>query len=727
MAFSRPVSCNENPIDDIERDLLQAVSDAHTSIALLIEDANQDVPAIDELIDTGNNFLQDLINSGSADSEIKLLEDLSDNFGIDGTGTAQEDELYMREIMGMIMINGVIFKEGTENESSENIEVLRRIYQGVDRDLDEAYSIYQSNKNNSFVFETVVQTLEPSEPDKNPSLSEIRRRLGLPFLAESQVVYTPKNQAIVAYRRAVAKNQPLLSTSRQLNISLERLTSTIVHNQQITANTASINYWVGLGYSDEISYILDGVDPVDANPIPIAGSVQTTKNQASSLITDIDYVLGRIDGLTVTDVSNLRNRLLIKFSNIETSLIDIINTVLFKVSVMEELDTIDKLRQKLSDEDIVYLLDERTDVQGIELDASIEELNALANQARSIRAGDIIASSKRLNAKPDTRSEVLPTLLNVFSLLRQAREQAENMTKVELGKAKDTLALFVGSDPTATPAVQDPVRGFPGMATPSSILAQRLDYDRSFDINLRFGALDDALAKFNELFAKFITGPITALVNTIKNMFTAAHTLIGDLVERLKAQIIPLKRKLDGFMAKYLSLIGQGAFNSSLLKCAVNFNIGLSTNILDQLLKMIEDLGALVQNLITKFQKIIADMIEKILCTPINMVDKLISQGDSYLPAFCRITVPFELGDDLENALLGLRNACNFKFVNFTGLSGDLASYRAIVSTAGDRLRQFNRSSFCNSDLVDRAFNTTLVNIGGGIPSPSLPSVGSLF
>ena len=115
-------------------------------------------------------------------------------------------------------------------------------------------------------------------------------------------------------------------------------------------------------------------------------------------------------------------------------------------------------------------------------------------------------------------------------------------------------------------------------------------------------------------------------------------------------------------------------------------------------------------------------MIEKILCVPINMVDKLISQGDSYLPSFCRITVPFALGDDLEKALLDLRNSCQFVFINLTGLTGDLVSYRAIVSTASDRLNQFNRSQFCQSDLVDTAFNTTLVNIQGGIPSPSIPS-----
>lgn len=722
MAFPKPVSCNTNPIDDIERELLQAVSDAHTSIASLIEDANTDVPAIDEVLDTGNNLLQDLINSGSADSEIKLLEDLT-LFGIDGTGTQIQDELYLREIIGMVMINGVIFKEGTLGANEDNIEVLRRIYQGVGRDLDATEAIYNSTNNNSFVFETVVQTLEPSEPDKNPTLEEIRRRLGIPFLQQNQVVYTEKNQAIVAYRKKIASNDPLLSISRRQNIPLERLTSTIVHYQQIISNTASINYWLSLGYADEISYILDGIDPVDANPIPITGDVQVAKNLASSLVIDIEYVLGRIDGLTINDVNSLRSRLLLKFDDAETKLIDIINTVLFRVSVMRETDTLTKLRTRLSDTDIVYLLDERTDVSGIDLNATIEELNAIANQARSIRAGDITASSKRLNTSVDSRSDVLPTLLEMFSSLRQAREQASLMTKVELEKAKQSLILFIGYDPTALPFREDPVRGFPGMATPSSILSQRLDYDRSFEINLKFGALDDALAKFQELFSKFITGPITGLVNLIKNAFTAAHTLIGDLIEKLKAQIIPLKRKLDGFMAKYLSLIGQGAFNNSLLKCAVNFNIGLSTNILDQLLKMIEDLGALVQNLITKFQKILSDMIEKILCTPINMVDKLIAQGDSYLPSFCKLTVPFELGEDLENALLGLRNACNFKFVNFTGLSGDLASYRAIVSTAGDRLGQFNKSSFCNSDIVDRAFNTTLVNVQGGIPSPSLPSI----
>ena len=722
MAFQRAVSCNENPIDDIERDLLQAVSDSHTEISALIDDAELDVPDIDELLDVGNDLLQDLLNAGNADSELKVIDDLSATFGIDGNGTQKEDEEYLRNVMGLILINGVIFKEGEISPNIDNIEVLRRVYQGASRDLAEVERIYQSQINNSFVFETIIQTLEPTELGKNPTLEEIRRRLGVPWVVESQVVYTEKNQAIVAYRKSVAENEPLQTVSNRTNVPLERLTSTIVHYKEILSTTASINYWVALGYKDEISFILDGVDPVDANPLPITNSLQVLKDLASAIITDIEFVLSRIDKLGQDEIEKLRGRLQIKLNQLELLLIDAINTILFKVSVMQEEDTLTQLRNKLSDEDIVYMLDERPDVLGIDLDASIEELNAIASQSKSIRAGDITASSKFLNRTVDSRSEVLPALLNMFSLVQQAKEQTSTMTREDLEKAKNTLIELIGVDPTAQPEQGNPVRGFPGMATPSAIMAQRVDIDRSFEINLKFGALDDALAKFNELFSKFITGPITALVKMISNLFKAAHTLIDNLINKIKNKILPLKRKLDGFMAKYLSLIGQGVFNNSLLKCAVNFNIGLSTNILDQLLKMIEDLGKLAQNLITKFQKIIAAMIEKILCVPIQMVDKLIAQGESYLPSFCKITIPFGLGEDLEKALLDLRNACSFKQVNFTGFSGDLVSYRAIVTTANNRLNQFNKSSFCQSDLVDNAFNTTLVNIQGGIPSPSIPS-----
>lgn len=719
MAFQRPINCNVNPIDDIQRDLLQAISDTHTDIAEAIDDANGDTGPINDLVDSGNDLLQDLLNSGDPDSNIKILSDLSDNFGIDGEGTQLEDELYMKNVVGIIMINGVIFKEGREGSNTKNIEVLRRIYQGVGRDLDKVQQIYQSNRNHNFIFETVIQTLEPTEPDRSPSIEDVRRRLGVPWLPENQVVYTNSNQAIAVYRRAVTRDEPVPTISNRLGINQNRLTSTIIHNQSIQNTTASINSWISLGYQNQVSFILDGVDPLEADVIPISDSVGEAKQTASTLITDIDFVLGRLDKLGTSETLKLQQRLLNKTDSLESSVVSAINTILFKVSILEQQNTLTKLREKLNDEDIEYLLNNRTDVSGIDFEATTQELLGIANRSRSIRAGDITASSLLLNQQDSGRESVLTDLLEMFKLIGRSRNQINNMTKQSLNNAKASLSTLIGVDPTALGAVNEPVRGFPGLATPSSILTQRLDYDRSFTINFKFGALDDALEKFQELFSEFITGPITALIELIDNAFRSAHTVINDLVERLKEQIIPLKRRLDGFIAKYLSLIGQGAFDSSLLKCAVNFNIGLSTNILDRLLQLIEDLGALVQNLVTKLQRIVSDMIEKILCVPINMVDRLISQGESYLPSFCSITTPFELGEDLENALLGLRNACAFKNVNLVGFRGDLVSYRAIVSTANNRLNQFNRSAICQSDLVDRAFNTTIVNVQGGVGLPS--------
>lgn len=719
MAFPRPINCNTNPIDGIERDLLQAMSDAHTTISSAIQDANGDTDSISELVDNGNELLQDLLNSGDPNSNIKVLSDLSENFEIDGEGSQLEDELYMKNVVGIVMINGVIFKEGEEGSNVSNIEVLRRVYQGVGRDLSRVDDIYNSNRSHNFVFETIIQTLEPTEPGTNPSIDDIQRRIGVPWLPESQVVYTDNNQAIAVYRKSLTRDQPISTVSNRLNIKKNRLTSTVLHYNNIQNTTASINSWISLGYQNQINFILDGVDPLESDSVPIDDSINQARQLASTLTTDIDFTLSRLDRLNTSESLKLKNRLLKKTDELESLLVTAINTVLFKVSVLEQKDTLSRLREKLDDDSIEYLLNSRTDVSGIDFDATTQEILGIASQARSIRAGDITASSLLLNSQSNGRDEILTNLLEMFKLIGKSRNQIERITKSSLTEAKQILVSFIGVNPNVLETSNGPVRGFTGMATPSSILAQRLDFDRSFSINLKFGALDDALEKFQELFSSLITGPVTALVEMISNMFKSAHAIIGDLTESLKEKIMPLKRRLDGFIAKYLSLIGQGSFDNSLLKCAVNFNIGLSTNILDQLLRLIEDLGALVQNLVTKVQRIVSDMIEKILCVPINMVDKLTSQGESYLPSFCSITIPFELGEDLESALLDLRNACSFKNVNLTGFRGDLVSYRTIVSTANNRLNQFNRSAVCQSDLVDRAFNTTLVNIQGGVGLPT--------
>lgn len=718
VAFPRPINCNNNPIEDIQRELLQRMSDAHTSISGLISNAENLVPNIQDLTSQGSNLLQDLLNSGSADSNIKTLADLSTSFGIDGSSSQLADEELLRRIAGIIMIGGVLFKKGEDGASGNNIEVLRRIYQGVGRDLTKVEQIYKSNDNHSFVFQTVITTLQPATAKTPPSLEEIRRRLNIPHLAENQIVYTDKAEAIVVYREIAGMDEPLNSIAHRINQPTEKLTSTIIHYSQILTTTASINAWISLGYQDKISYILDGDDPIDLIPVPISDQIESAKATASSCVTDIDFILSRISSLQPRDTASFKSRMTSKLDEVELSILEALNTALFKVSVLEETDTLTKLREKLSDADIVYLLDDRQDVAGIDFSADEASMLGLINAARSIRAGDITASSQYLNTPNSNADDTISTLLEMFSALRQAKSSIVLFTQEELLKAKDTLITLIGYDPLAVTGTMAPVRGFPSMATPSSIIMERMDYDRSFSIDVKFKELDEALAAFQDAFNKFITAPITALIKMITRLFQEAHALIDNLVAKLRNKIIPLKRELDAFIARYLTLIGQGDFNSSVLKCAVNFNMGLSTNILDELLALIESLAAVVQNLVTQLQKLIAEMIEKLLCVPINMVDKLIAQGESYLPSFCKITIPFELGDDLEQALRALRDSSQFRTVTFSGFSADLISYRAIVTTAEDRLNQFNRSSFCQSDLVDRAFNTTLVNLTGGIPSP---------
>lgn len=709
MAFQNTLKCDNIGLDEIQRDLTQALSDSAFSITEDIELLESDLPAADGLLDQGNETLQRLIDLGDNDI-ITNLGDISRLTGVDSESSQIRDEELILRVIGAVLINGVLFKAGENN----NIEVLRRVYQSSDRDLELTEQIYKSRKRNSFLEKVVVQKLAPTTPDQKPSINEIQERLQLPWIIESQVSYLSDNTALVAYKIPIATNRPIRHATSTANIPREEVTSSIFHYSEVLSSTAAINHWINLGYNSEINSILNSIDPITSrnNTDQVASEINSL---VSSVVGEIDYVLTRVSDTSEERKNQYSNKINTKINLISNKLKELLSIAFFNINTIEESDTLELLKRRLTEDEIVYLLEKRLDVTSIDFDATSEELAELAELANDFRAGDTSISSNFINNPEfDVKQEAITSILGRFNSLEEAREKLKKFESVNLSEAKEEL-VTISNYSLPSFVSPSPSRGYPNLASPSTILAQRANNDRSFEINLKIGALDDALESLQDTLDNIVFGPLAAFVGVIRESVVSANNLVNQLRERLKNLIYPLKRKADAFYARYLSLIGQGTLNSSLLKCAVDFDIGLGSSILDDLLAIIDALADEMLNIIDRFRRIISDILENIICMPGRLIDKLLSEADSYLPDFCQAAIPLEIGEELERALADLKGSTQFRSVNYEAVRGDLISYRAVINTASDRLQQFRRSASCQSELVDQAFNRTIIGIRGAI------------
>ena len=713
MAARTPINCS---IDNTES-LSKIITD---ELGEIFEQANNTIASIEQLIadesigdsvDDCEASLQDMLSAGdNGGSAIQYVDQMPTLFGIDGPDTQEGDEKYIFDNTACVLTSGIYFKKPTlDSAHPNNIETLRRIYNSVGRDMIKLEAEIANQIDVSYRFRIVAASLDPNIGNQSLTLSEIRTRLNDSTITKSDYVELLDKSILMV------KKEPLLvpdltdsEIPQRYGYDIKEITGTVVHKGSAKNTTSVINKWITQGFEEELPSILDGEDPSSSLEV-ISPLFQEVKTLSGELLTSLEYYKSRFN--SINPVST-RNRIDQSLVEIEMAVKQLVSVFLTEVSVITEFDTLAKLRNRLSDAQIEYLLLNQRYVVGIDLDATEDEIMQLFMSTMSQLAGDSGPSSRRLNTQIPLRDQnyavILLCLSDVLSAIEINNQPLTSQTLDQLILIITTLNSRVLVETLPPPS---PVQGYPSYNTSGFIALQRTNYLKNFNITLKIGQLDEILADLKALYDRTIG---VVIENVMKAIATAAQTairMVNQLRDKLLAQIAPLKRKLAEFISKYLTLIGQGNFDSSVFKCAVDFNIGLNTGILEALEVLILALAEKINQLVARLLNELIPLINELLCKPLAMIDGFIGSANSYIPPFCTIKAPQLLTDDAVKYLQDIRSIVSAQGAGFTAFSGSLVSLRAEVNTAADRLDTFRNGASCMGQTASNLMSGSLVNI----------------
>ena len=723
----------------------QQLGDRMTGSFNTLTNLEKDIPDISAQLDEGTLLLNRILANGDGTSTLKNTADIAKQFGLPGDTPSQEESEKRAKLAGITLVKGAVYVDGAKSKvagDADNIEVLRRLYFASGRSLTRVEELLKVSQ--SFVVHMQLGFINaPAKSDGSQyTTSELVDLYNLSYLDEDNLyIYNGGGTAIILTQDYLAVNQSLGHTKKQFGLnSFNEITSSVFHYNTVDNSSATTQRFREYGYANsELNAILQGDDLANLPSNPVQQSIDSSLVLANGMVATIDFVLSRFSTLSAKSIlgsldptnqflQEIKTKLLSEIATLKELHLGTISKALFQVTIIIQKDTLDKLRKIHTDSEIIYLLEKRKDVLGISFEADDAALQKSLSSGMSGTVGSNLLSNKFLNNQP-TSVVNMPSLVKMLSDLEQAEVDLKTFTETSLAAARRHLIDFGATSaaqpvtvaaPSGFPIVSAPVtpsnivQGQPSMETPTSILFQYMSFEKTFQIKIRLGAVDAALASLNTFYTDKIAKPIAAVINLVAGFFENAMKICSQLMDKARNAILPLKQKMDSFFSKYLSLTGSGTFDSSLLKCAINFDLGLSFNLLDDLLALISKLGNLVSSFIGKFTKWLVDLIEKILCIPFNLLNSFLGNMSVSLPGGCQIP-GIDLGPDLTSALTRLRNVSNIKNTVFSAFSSDLVRYKAIVKANPDKMLQFNSSAACSSNATSTFYNASMLNINEGI------------
>ena len=150
-----------------------------------------------------------------------------------------------------------------------------------------------------------------------------------------------------------------------------------------------------------------------------------------------------------------------------------------------------------------------------------------------------------------------------------------------------------------------------------------------------------------------------------------------------------------------MSFFGTVSLDSSILKCVVGLDIQTTLPLLNSLIPIIDDLRRKLKDTLAKLSSIIYDLINKVLCAPINLLNSFMTGVDNFLPDFCQST-KFKLPPEVEALLLELQRSFLMESGVAQAYSRDVLRINATVQALPLKLNQFQQSLVCDSNANSR-------------------------
>lgn len=710
-----------NNLESSTLNLLQEIGDRMAeNINLLKEVENTITDELNNTLSQADQALEELFTFGDRQGELKSGEDLERIFGLPkAEGTQTDDESFLLSL-GIIMFDGVIYLPGSASPTGtdvNNVEMLRRLYFALGRDLNKVNQ-YINDKAETFVQNRINLTVvNPKDSISQTmfTLSEIKQAYNASYLTvddvvtlenSRQLVLLPYNLLDVNKSITVVKNAFSLTQNTKLSF---------FHKNAVNTDASAYNRYTAYGLAGEyLNAVYSGADYKLLTGNNIQSNITNNQNLATQVFNSNLSLINRFEVLTAQSIASYQARLTDELDALLNNHYTVINDYLFDVNVINKVNILDLLRSKHNDSKIVELLEIRTDIQGLYFEATREEILTYIKRNMGTQPGSTKASNKVVNAT-STDPFQKKVLLSMYGSLIDAKNVLVNrgITKNSLQVINSYLNSYIISNAAgSTTSNNIPLKGQPIMTTPSSVMATY--YNPATTLNMP-GAITDVSAASSSLiniYPPAVAAALSRVLNIVTDVFSNAMNASNIILGFARNAILPFKKKLDAFFSKYLSMTGSGVFETSLLKCAINFDIGLTTDILDQLLSLLDNLGVLVSRFLSTMANWLSNLVEKILCYPIQLIDSLLGQVTANLPSICQ-TPGLSLGVDVETALRGLRSIADSQYSTFKQLSGDIIKYRAFVSTAPEKISQFKAGASCKSPSMGSFVNATLLNVSG--------------
>jgi hypothetical protein len=729
MAFAPLLDCKfPQDLEAAASQLEQEIGDRFNTSLNLLNEAEASAEGIDQLLAAACQTLSEIMVSGSDSSNIKTCNDVSEQFGLPKEDQTEEDDEELAFYAGIGLFDGVAYPIN----NSGNIDNLRRLYFAAGRSLDRTAAFLKESKTLVVHNKSELQTVAAKIPGKqNHTLGEIKDKLKASYLTEKEIHLNEDFSTQVLLRGIYLNhNKSEAETLKSGKARDYELATSVFHFGAVDTSVAAFRRYRSYGYLDErLSAILGGEDLSVLFPAFITDKLAANASKVSSIIQQLDFVLSRFD--KIPEKNKVRNRLRTSINALQVSHQEVITASRFQVSVITETDTLQKLRRVHADSKIINLLENRPEVTGLNLDFEDADVFKMIQKAGSASPGSTLISNRYL-ARQGGEVFNTKTFLEMSSVLHGAILQLDRGIALRnFSECRVRLVRFLNLQPVLSPLDYvntdgslgnrrnpgDIYQGQPSMTTPSSILVEHLDTYRTFNFELRIKGLDELLAKIDNYIDVRFSRPVAAVIRLITNLFRKALDAITLLKNKARDYLFKQKKKIDAFMSQYLTLIGSGSFEASLLKCAINFDIGANFVGIEQLLALLESIANSVSNFVVQIARWVNDLLKNVLCLPANLINAFAGALNQKLPSFCTV-VEIDLGDTLRSAMVDLRAIADLEIAAFTNFSKDLIHYRAMVNASPDRLQQFRADAVCNSGGVNQFFNSALLNIHGAVPTP---------
>jgi len=731
----------------------------------LLKDAESVLPGMDALVDEGNALLDTILAKNGAgtptSSDITSSANAASKYGLlPDKPTTEEQEKYLFSA-GIIVCDGVWYFDGSKSTNIVdrfNIDILRRLYFALGNDLKKTEDVLNNSTKTVFIYDLLafvsrpprgypVQRTTDSKASLNQySADEMGTLIGVNQLTEEDMIYTVDYKSIALTKQFYLKdtrkpsytidnNNAVVTNVFHLNgvdnsiSALDRYRNLTELGNLVPSKTKG-TYVVGPNAANEFNSIVDGTDFVISNSISLLSTLDDLKLKAANTIKKIEF-------LETQPTKNFKevNK---DIDYLIYNHIQLLSLYFFQVTTELPKDILTNLRKKHSDDKIKYLLERRQEIKGIYFDPPDDDFISYVSQVLSAYTPGSTAISNAFINQTNTNSLDQSKLLGMFQnildaqismgtetkninslncgfygLVNNTSKQGVKITPLTLAKA--ALQKYTQTDLAVSVNIEETVyQGQPSMASPSTIIAPQVDISQTMDMEQR---KNNVLGSFKDLYDMYpasVAVPLSEVITATADLFDKAFKGIDAIIAQAENTLFTMLNRLNSWLSKHASLTGMGNFNSSLLKCAINWDIGISTDLLDMLYNYIMKFIGQVIAFLTKIKTWIADILTKLLCFPVNILNSFLGKIQMALPSVCKLP-KFDLGTKLNDSLTKLLNCASVKGIILQSLDKDLLKLKLNVSAAPDRLGQFKNSALCESAATSNFMNASNLNVSAGV------------